>query len=151
METPLQIIRTQEQNYISNSTQISEYVSFSPKTTIDKIEAYLNSTHISGSTDSLGREKPFFNIVTGATNIWYRATDIDLPATYNESYSFNFTIPKGLKLIFPVNKTTVENSIGLCSIELAESDGKVTLTRKISINKAIIPVANKYAPYMVNI
>lgn len=45
--------------------------------TIETIDAYLNSKHISGSVDSLGREKPFFNIVTATANIWYRATDID--------------------------------------------------------------------------
>jgi len=44
---------------------------------IEKIDAYLNSKHISGDTDSMDREKPFFNIVTAAVNIWYRATDID--------------------------------------------------------------------------
>jgi len=77
METALEIIRQKEQNYINGTTLISEYVSFSPKLNIDKIEAYLNSKHISGKTDSLGREKPFFNIVTANTNVWYRATDID--------------------------------------------------------------------------
>ncbi len=77
METVHEIIRRQEQNYINGNTQISEYVSFSPKENVDKIEAYLNSKHTSGLTDSLGREKPFFNIVTAAVNIWYRATDID--------------------------------------------------------------------------
>jgi hypothetical protein len=45
--------------------------------TIERIYAYLNSKHISGDKDSLGRPKPFFNIVTAAVNIWYRATDID--------------------------------------------------------------------------
>ncbi len=45
--------------------------------TIEKIDAYLNSKHTTGDVDSLGREKPFFNIVSAATNIWYRATDID--------------------------------------------------------------------------
>ena len=77
MASALDIIRKQEQNYINGTTQISEYVSFSPKDNIDKIEAYLNSKHISGETDSLGREKPFFNIVTANANVWYRATDID--------------------------------------------------------------------------
>lgn len=77
METALEIIRKQEQDYINSETTISEYVKFSPKENVDKVEAYLNSQHISGSTDSLGREKPFFNIVTAAANIWYRATDID--------------------------------------------------------------------------
>ena len=77
METALDIVRKQEQDYNNSDTQISEYVSFSPKENIDKIDAYLNSKHISGETDSLGREKPFFNIVTAASNVWYRATDID--------------------------------------------------------------------------
>jgi hypothetical protein len=77
METALDIIRKQEQDYINSDTQISEHVRFSPKETIDKIEAYLYSVHTTGDKDSLGRDKPFFNIVTAASNVWYRATDID--------------------------------------------------------------------------
>lgn len=77
MQTALEIIRKQEQDYINSDTQLSEYVSFSPKENVDRIEAYLNSKHISGEIDSLGREKPFFNIVTANSNVWYRATDID--------------------------------------------------------------------------
>lgn len=72
-----QLIRKQEKDYTTGNTQISEHVRFSVKENVDKIEAYLNSKHISGETDSLGREKPFFNIVTAAVNVWFRATDID--------------------------------------------------------------------------
>lgn len=72
-----EIIRKQEQDYNSSDTTISEYVTFSPKENVEKIEAYINSKHISGERDSLGREKPFFNIVIAAANVWYRATDID--------------------------------------------------------------------------
>lgn len=71
------IIRKAENDYINGETTLGKYVNFSQYDNIEKIDAYLNSTHISGSTDSMGREKPFFNIVTGAVNIWYRATDID--------------------------------------------------------------------------
>lgn len=71
------LIRKAENDYVSGKTQISKYVTFSQYENIEKIDAYLNSKHISGETDSIGREKPFFNIVTGAVNIWYRATDID--------------------------------------------------------------------------
>ena len=71
------IIRKAEADFSSGSTQISEYVSFSLKETLDTIEAYIGSKHISGPTDTLGREKPFFNIVSAAKNIWLRATDID--------------------------------------------------------------------------
>jgi len=76
-ETIQSLVRTAETNYTTGSTQISKYVDWSMHETIDRIDAYLNSKHISGSTDSLGREKPFFNICTAVANIWFRATDID--------------------------------------------------------------------------
>ena len=72
-----EIVRQAETNYKRGSVRIGTYVSFSMSKTIDTIDAYLNSKHTSGETDSLGREKPFFNIVTSVANIWYRATDID--------------------------------------------------------------------------
>lgn len=72
-----QLVRDAEDNYYNGSVNISEHVSWSMHDTIERIDAYSNSTHISGSTDSLGREKPFFNICTAATNVWYRATDLD--------------------------------------------------------------------------
>lgn len=76
-ETIPEIVRETEDNYLNGTVQIGEYVDFDMHETIETIDAYLNSRHISGKTDSLGREKPFFNIVTSAVNIWYRATDID--------------------------------------------------------------------------
>lgn len=77
-KTIAEIVREMEKNYISGSeTTISKYVKFDLYENINKIDAYLNSKHISGEKDSKGREKPFFNIVTSACNIWYRATDID--------------------------------------------------------------------------
>lgn len=77
LETVQQVVRHAEQNYIDGSTKLGRYVDWSMHDTIERIDAYLNSKHTSGETDSLGREKPFFNIVSAATNIWYRATDID--------------------------------------------------------------------------
>lgn len=72
------LVRDNEQKYISgSSTTISKYVEFDMYENINKIDAYLNSKHTTGDTDSMGRDKPFFNIVTAACNIWYRATDID--------------------------------------------------------------------------
>jgi len=71
------IVRKAEQTYIYGTTTTSKYVQSNQYENIEKIDAYLNSKHISGDTDALGREKPFFNIVTAASNIWYRATDID--------------------------------------------------------------------------
>lgn len=72
-----EIIRKAEQDFYVGNTKISEHVTFSMRDTLSRTDAYLNSKHISGETDSLGREKPFFNIVTALVNVWYRATDID--------------------------------------------------------------------------
>jgi len=73
-----EIVRRMETNFISGQgTVMSKYVTSDLYEDINKIYAYLNSKHISGETDSQGREKPFFNIVNAARNIYYRATDID--------------------------------------------------------------------------
>lgn len=61
----------------NGTTIASEYVEFNQRQDINRTEAYLNSKHISGEVDYMGREKPFFNIVIAARNIWYRATDLD--------------------------------------------------------------------------
>lgn len=72
-----EIVRRLEDNYINGTTTISKYVVKSMYDDLQKIDAYLNSKHTSGETDSQDRDKPFFNIVTAAVNIWYRATDLD--------------------------------------------------------------------------
>jgi len=77
MDSIAKIVKRAEDNFISGNTQTGKYVQFSLHETIEKVYAYLNSKHISGETDAMGREKPFFNIVVSAKNIWYRATDID--------------------------------------------------------------------------
>ena len=77
MQTIHEIVRQKEDDYVSGPKQISKYVKFDQYENINKIDAYLNSKHITGDTDSQGREKTFFNIVVAAANIWFRATDID--------------------------------------------------------------------------
>jgi hypothetical protein len=80
MDTPQnevgELVRELENDYTNGVTTINKYVEFSQSENIDKVEAYLYSKHTSGDTDSQGREKPFFDIVTAAVNIWYRATTI---------------------------------------------------------------------------
>ena len=71
------IVRDAKINFTTGKTTLGKYVTWSLHENIEKIDAYINSKHISGETDSLGREKPFFNITTAAVNIWYKATDID--------------------------------------------------------------------------
>lgn len=70
-------VRLAERNYLQLNTRLGKYVNWSMHETLETIDAYLSSKHISGPYDSLGREKPFFNIVTAAANIWFRATKID--------------------------------------------------------------------------
>lgn len=60
-----------------NDIVVGKYVRHNMRETLNRTDAYLNSKHVSGETDIDGREKPFFNIVKAAVNIWYRATDID--------------------------------------------------------------------------
>ena len=73
-----ELVRKLETNFISGGgSQTSKYVNTDFYEDISTIYAYLDSKHLSGLTDSLGREKPFSNIVIGARNVWYRATDID--------------------------------------------------------------------------
>lgn len=76
-ETPGALTRRLEDDFINGTTHKSKYVDFQLYDTLETIDAYLNSKHISGKFDSLDREKPFFNIVKAHANIWYRATDID--------------------------------------------------------------------------
>lgn len=72
-----ELVRKLENDYINGNTTISKYVDFNQYEHNNRIDAYLNSKHTSGDTDSQGRDKPFFNIGIAIRNIWYRATDID--------------------------------------------------------------------------
>lgn len=91
-ETIQSLVRRLETYFISGTTHPSKYVTVYFSDEMNKIYAYLESqftgssrsTSASGTlsggssdTDSLGRDKPFFNIVLAARNIWFRATDID--------------------------------------------------------------------------
>jgi len=72
------IVRKLEQDFISNTgTLMSKYVRTDLYEDINKIYAYLESKHTTGEVDSMNRDKPFFNIVLAARNVWFRATDID--------------------------------------------------------------------------
>jgi hypothetical protein len=72
-----EIVRDAESYYVDGDVKLGKYVNRQMYEVVSTIDAYLASTHISGKYDSQNREKPFFNIVTAACNIWYRATDLD--------------------------------------------------------------------------
>jgi len=73
-----QLVRRLEREFTSgNGTLMSKYVTTDLYEDINAIYAYLESKHLSGAQDSMGRDKPFFNIVLASRNIWFRATDVD--------------------------------------------------------------------------
>lgn len=73
-----ELVREAETNFISGGGSLtSKYVTTDAYEDINKIQAYIESKHTTGETDNQGREKPFFNIVIAARNVWYRATDLD--------------------------------------------------------------------------
>lgn len=77
MQSVGEIVRKAESDWRTGTVTKSKHVKFNPLETLNKIDAYLNSTHTTGQYDSRSRKKPFFNIVTAQANIWQRATDID--------------------------------------------------------------------------
>jgi hypothetical protein len=100
-QTICELVRDMEAADKRGKTTIGKYVKFDMRENLEKIDAYKYSKHISGKTDFRGREKPFFNIVTAARNIWYRATDIDrkhIKIKANKSASYVLAFLATIKL-----------------------------------------------------
>jgi hypothetical protein len=76
-DTIYSLVHKAETNHILGNVKVSKYVFQNFYEDVSTIEAYLNSRHVSSDKDSLGRDKPFFNIVLAARNIWFRCTDLD--------------------------------------------------------------------------
>jgi hypothetical protein len=70
-------VKQQRDNYRSQTIEITDGYEFSQYQTIRTIELYHNSKFTSGNKDSLGREKPFYNITKFRVNVGTRATDLD--------------------------------------------------------------------------
>lgn len=64
-------------DYTSETVEITEGYEFSQYQMLRTIELYDASKFETGNKDSLGREKPFYNIVTFRKNVATRATDLD--------------------------------------------------------------------------
>lgn len=89
-----EIVLKLERDFTSGGgTLMSKYVRTDLFEDISTIYAYLESKHISGEFDSLGREKPFFNIVLASRNIWFRATDLDRKNIVLKATSEGLTLP----------------------------------------------------------
>lgn len=92
-ETIQSLVSRLEIQYITGYTKPSKYVTVYFSEEMNRIYAYLESQFTEGGRvgnatsgtlsenlgdkDSMGRDKPFFNIVLAARNIWFRATDLD--------------------------------------------------------------------------
>jgi len=153
------LVREAQENLTRGADKIGDYVEWSLYDTIQRIYAYLNSKHISGSTDSLGRDKPFFNIVSAAVNIWYRATDIDrkdiivLPDKYaNTASAFIATIllqewMKRTKFGAFLNKWgRTLAQYGSAVVKFVEKDGELTSTVVPWQNLIVDPIDFKSLP-----
>ena len=153
------LVREAQENLTRGVDKIGDYVEWSLYDTIQRIYAYLNSKHISGSTDSLGRDKPFFNIVSAAVNIWYRATDIDrkdiivLPDKYaNTASAFIATIllqewMKRTKFGAFLNKWgRTLAQYGSAVVKFVEKDGELTSTVVPWQNLIVDPIDFKSLP-----
>lgn len=56
MDNICALVREQESNYVEGTANISKYVDFNMYEVVNTIDAYMNSVHLSGSKDALGRE-----------------------------------------------------------------------------------------------
>jgi hypothetical protein len=77
MSTIYEFVKEQRQRYRSETIEIADGYEFSQYQTLRTIELYHNSKFTSGNKDSLGREKPFYNISKFRVNVATRATDIN--------------------------------------------------------------------------
>lgn len=68
-------------------------LSFDFKDTLRTIEFYSNDQYVSGSKDSLGRDKPFYNVCNYRVTVAKTATDLDVKDIKYEPDSLNDSIP----------------------------------------------------------
>lgn len=152
-----ELVREMETNYVRGDTIISKYVNHNMYETISTIEAYINSVHTSGQFDSQGREKPFFNIVVAAANIWYRATDIDRKNIRIKASKSTDVIDALLANVHVQNWMTRENfgqflnewgrvlsRYGSAVVEFIEKDGRL-IPSVLPWNRLIVDSVDFYA------
>ena len=77
MSSIYEFVKEARDNYRSETIDITDGLEFSQYETLRIIELYHNSKFTTGSKDTLGREKPFYNICKFRVNVAVRATDLD--------------------------------------------------------------------------
>lgn len=88
-------------DYYSRTIEIVEGLHYSQYRKIRMVEFYSNSEYETGSKDSLGREKPFYNIVNTAVKVSKTAADIDtkdiqVEADEGKDYDKSFILSKDI-------------------------------------------------------
>jgi hypothetical protein len=79
-------VKKQRDDYRNKPITITEGYEFSQYETLRTIELYHNSRFLSGNTDSLRREKPFYNICKFRVNVATRArTSATIPPAIGSS------------------------------------------------------------------
>jgi hypothetical protein len=94
VESIYKFVAKQRDSYRSDKITITEGYDFSQYETLRTIELYDNDKFLSGNEDSLGREKPFFNIVSFRKNVATRATDLDTKDVQIQSERITPDVPK---------------------------------------------------------
>lgn len=72
--------------------QVVQGLTFDMKQTLKTIEFYSNDAYLSGNFDSLGREKPFYNICNFRVTIAKTATDLDVKDIKFEADSLKYSV-----------------------------------------------------------
>lgn len=145
-----QLVREARDNDENGETQLSKFVSQNMREDINRTEAYYNSQFTSGNTDADGRPKPFMNICYPATNIWYRATDIDSKDLRIRAKNEKQVVPAFLASILLQQWMNSENfgqflndwghvlaKHGSAVVEIVEKDGKLNC-RVLDWNNIIV-------------
>lgn len=136
-----EIVRKQETDYRTGNAQISKYVNYSMHDIIEQCHAYINSKHLNGETDDLGRDRVFANIVVALRNIYFRATDTDTKNIKFRASNSKEVIPAILAKHFVreyMRKTSFRKFLnkwgltkatyGSASIKAIESEGQLYLS-----------------------
>ncbi|MCK1475059.1 hypothetical protein IVB27_09660 [Bradyrhizobium sp. 197] len=169
METIYTFLAKQRDSYRSDKI-ITEGYDFSQYETQRTIELYDNDKFLSGNEDSLGREKPFFNIVSFRKNVAIRATDLDTKdvqiqgdritkTSYAETFLLNLKSRNWMKLAgfagFLNKMGATRAKYGSVLVKKTERDGELgihvvawlnSITDQVDIKKGTKIERHPYTP-----
>ena len=77
MDSIYEFVKNARDEYYSRTIEVVPGYEFSQHETLRTIELYSNSKVLTSNKNSLGREKPFFNICKFRVNVAVQATDLD--------------------------------------------------------------------------